>query len=119
MLYDGSGQLTWIQMVDRSDGWTFASRQLQHDVGRVGPRSRPGRPSLSRRAAHRNTLAAMTGASAKELMVRMGHSSARAALGYQHETEERERLIAVRLSDMIDGAQRRSLNHAGDRRCTC
>ena len=52
-----------------------------------------------------NTLAAMTGASAKELMVRMGHSSARAALGYQHATEERERLIASRLSDMIDGAR--------------
>ena len=52
-----------------------------------------------------NTLAAMTGASTKELMVRMGHSSARAALGYQHATEERERLIASRLSDMIDGAR--------------
>ena len=47
----------------------------------------------------------MTGAITKELMVRMGHSSARAALGYQHVTEERERLIASRLSDMIDGAR--------------
>jgi hypothetical protein len=62
----------------------------------------------------------MTGASTKELVVRMGHSSARAALGYEHATEEGERLIASRLSDMIDGARyRRSLSHADDGRCTC
>ena len=48
-----------------------------------------------------NTLAAITGASTKELMTRMGHSSTRAALGYQHATEERERLIATKLSEMI------------------
>lgn len=52
-----------------------------------------------------NTLAAMTGASTKELMTRMGHSSTRAALGYQHATEERERLIAQRLNEMIVGAR--------------
>jgi integrase len=52
-----------------------------------------------------NTLAAMTGASTKELMSRMGHSSTRAALGYQHATEERERLIAIRLNDMINAAR--------------
>jgi integrase len=44
-----------------------------------------------------NTLAAATGASTKELMVRMGHSSARAALIYQHATVERERFIAAAL----------------------
>ena len=48
-----------------------------------------------------NTLAAMTGASTRELMSRMGHSSVRAALGYQHATVERERLIARKLSEMI------------------
>jgi len=52
-----------------------------------------------------NTLAAMTGASTKELMTRMGHSSTRAALGYQHATEERERLIATKLNEMICGAR--------------
>ena len=36
-----------------------------------------------------NTLAAATGASTRELMARMGHSSARAALLYQHATVER------------------------------
>ncbi len=48
-----------------------------------------------------NTLAAMTGASTKELMTRMGHSSTRAALGYQHATAERDQHIADRLSEMI------------------
>ena len=48
-----------------------------------------------------NTLAAATGASTKELMVRMGHSSARAALIYQHATVERERLIATALDEMF------------------
>ena len=52
-----------------------------------------------------NTLAAMTGASTKELMTRMGHSSTRAALGYQHATEERERLIASKLSEMIEASK--------------
>ena len=48
-----------------------------------------------------NTLAAATGASTKELMSRMGHSSSRAALLYQHATTERELAIAQRLSDMV------------------
>jgi integrase len=52
-----------------------------------------------------NTFAARTGASTKELVTRMGHSSTRAALGYQHATEERERLIASRLNDMISAAR--------------
>lgn len=52
-----------------------------------------------------NTLAAMTGASTRELMSRMGHSSTRAALGYQHATEERERHIAARLNEMIVSAR--------------
>lgn len=41
-----------------------------------------------------NTLAASTGASLKELMYRMGHSSPQAALRYQHATRERDELIA-------------------------
>ena len=48
-----------------------------------------------------NTLAAATGASTKELMSRMGHSSSRAALIYQHATAERELAIAQRLNDMV------------------
>lgn len=52
-----------------------------------------------------NTLAAMTGASTKELMSRMGQSSPRAALIYQHATQERDIAIANGLSALID-AQR-------------
>ncbi|WP_052390695.1 tyrosine-type recombinase/integrase [Streptomyces sp. NRRL B-24484] len=48
-----------------------------------------------------NTLAASTGASTRELMARMGHSTARAALIYQHATAERERSIARAVSDLV------------------
>jgi integrase len=42
-----------------------------------------------------NTMAAATGASLRELMERMGHSSTRAALIYQHATRERDDVIAA------------------------
>ncbi len=48
-----------------------------------------------------NTLAAATGASTKELMARLGHASPRAALIYQHASEERDRVIAEALSAQI------------------
>ena len=41
-----------------------------------------------------NTWAAATGASTVELMARMGHASAAAALRYQHATTDRDRAIA-------------------------
>ncbi|HSS11451.1 MAG TPA: hypothetical protein VLL25_16315, partial [Acidimicrobiales bacterium] len=47
-----------------------------------------------------NTWAAATGASTLELMRRMGHASAAAALRYQHATAERDREIA----DFLDAA---------------
>jgi integrase len=43
-------------------------------------------------------IAAMTGASLRELMGRMGHSTTRAALIYQHRTAERDRLIAAAMT---------------------
>jgi integrase len=49
-----------------------------------------------------NTLAAMTGASTRELMSRMGHASPRAALIYQHATRERDAEIAARLGAMFE-----------------
>ncbi|MET7971601.1 tyrosine-type recombinase/integrase [Streptomyces mirabilis] len=45
-----------------------------------------------------NTLASTAGASTRELMTRMGHSSSRAALIYQHMTSDRDRAIADRLA---------------------
>lgn len=41
-----------------------------------------------------NTWAAATGASTRERMARMGHASPVAAIGYQHATAERDRVIA-------------------------
>ena len=51
-----------------------------------------------------DTLAAATGASTKELMARMGHSSSRAALIYQHATRDRDVVIAKAIGDIIDQA---------------
>ncbi|MEY9991334.1 integrase [Streptomyces sp. V4I8] len=72
-----------------------------------------------------NTLAASTGASTRELMSRMGHSTARAALIYQHASADRDRLIADALSGLVDKARkktrkakkkqdRKPKGHAGD-----
>ncbi|MHB8434917.1 MAG: tyrosine-type recombinase/integrase [Acidimicrobiales bacterium] len=51
-----------------------------------------------------NTWAAATGASTRELMARMGHSSPRAALLYQHATADRDRAIAAALSSLAGAA---------------
>ncbi len=52
-----------------------------------------------------NTLAAATGASLRELMVRMGHASPQAALRYQHATRDRDAAIAQALSSLVEQAQ--------------
>lgn len=57
-----------------------------------------------------NTLVAATGASTKELMVRMGHASARAALRYQHATRDRDAAIADALGSLIDRAMSNRLD---------
>lgn len=49
-----------------------------------------------------NTWAAATGASTKELMARMGHANAAAALRYQHATADRDRAIARALSELAE-----------------
>ncbi|TFE43135.1 site-specific integrase [Streptomyces sp. ICN441] len=60
-----------------------------------------------------NTLAAATGASTRELMTRMGHSSARAALIYQHATAERERLIGQAVSAVVEQARKQDPHRNG------
>ncbi len=47
------------------------------------------------------TLAAATGASLKELMARLGHSSSRAAMIYQHATRDRDQAIAKALGGLM------------------
>lgn len=49
-------------------------------------------------------LAAQTGATLAELMSRLGHSTAGAAIRYQHASEERDLEIARRLSAMVEGS---------------
>ncbi|MGW1798136.1 hypothetical protein ACWCQN_19620 [Streptomyces sp. NPDC001984] len=49
-----------------------------------------------------NTLAASTGAGTRELVARMGHSTARAALIHQHASAEHDRLIADAVSRLVD-----------------
>ena len=50
-----------------------------------------------------NTLAAATGASTRELMARLGQSSPRAALIYQHATRDRDHDIAAAVSHLVSG----------------
>ncbi len=49
-----------------------------------------------------NTLAASSGASLRELMAHMGHSTSRAALIYQHATKRGERAIGDFLGGLIE-----------------
>ena len=47
------------------------------------------------------TVAAQAGATTKELMTRLGHSSPDAALRYQHATAERDQLLAARMDALM------------------
>jgi integrase len=47
------------------------------------------------------TFAAASGASLKELMARLGHSSTRAAMIYQHATRDRDEAIAAALGSLV------------------
>jgi len=51
------------------------------------------------------TLAAATGATTKELMRRLGHSSPTAALLYQHAADDRDAAIARALDAMLGAVQ--------------
>jgi chemotaxis response regulator CheB len=53
-------------------------------------------------------FAAVSGASLKDLMERMGHSSTHAALIYQHTSAEHSRLIAAGISKLADAERDRS-----------
>ena len=49
------------------------------------------------------TLAAQAGATTKELMARLGHSSMAAAIRYQRATEDRDHAVAERMDALITG----------------
>jgi integrase len=52
------------------------------------------------------TLAAQSGATLRELMARLGHSTPAAAMIYQHAAAQRDREIAVALSKIANGEPR-------------
>lgn len=65
-----------------------------------------GRPDLHMHDLRHtgNTWAPATGASTRELMARMGHSTPDAALRYQHATEDRDGVIAEALAGLTKPA---------------
>ena len=67
----------------------------------VDPEMRPH--DLRHHAA--TLMAQMPGVTTKELMARIGHSSPRAALMYQHATAERDRQVAEFLEGRLDATQ--------------
>jgi integrase len=60
-----------------------------------------------------NTMAAAQGASLKELMERMGHSSPRAALIYLHATRERDQKIAAGMGRVFAEAKKAGASKPG------
>ena len=63
----------------------------------------------------RALLAAATGASLKELMARLGHSSTRAAVIYQHATRDRDQAIARALGGLVQQARATTPNPPEER----
>jgi hypothetical protein len=64
-------------------------------------------------------LSAATGASLKELMARLGHSSVRAAMMCQHATRDRDRAIAQALGALVREVRPEAAERPGeqDERC--
>jgi integrase len=60
-----------------------------------------------------NHLAAISGASTRELMGQMGHVSVNAALVYQHRTASRDRAIADSLDAMVAALNAEARDRSG------
>ncbi|MGI8447181.1 MAG: tyrosine-type recombinase/integrase [Streptosporangiaceae bacterium] len=63
-----------------------------------------------------NNMAGVAGANLRELMERMGHSTTRAALIYQHRTSERDRLIADAMGKLAEAELRKPKRPSGTQR---
>lgn len=98
-----------------NDAYVFAtSRDTPISNNVIGKRFREARKAAGREDLRFHdlrhtcaTFAAQTGATTKELMNLMGHSSPQAALIYQHATEERTRQIAANMSRLAEQARTR------------
>ena len=86
-------------------GGHLRSDSVLHDAFRAAARVVAGRPDLTIHGLRHTgaTLAAATGATLAELMRRLGHSTAVAAMRYQHATDDRDRAIAEALSEFHAG----------------
>jgi integrase len=64
-----------------------------------------GRPDLTPHALRHTgaVLAAQGGATIKELMSRLGHATPAMAIAYQHASEERDLILARKLSELAEG----------------
>lgn len=103
--------IKWMHAQKGAHGLLFPSPQGTH----LHPRSFGNRWMKARQAAGRPdlhfhdlrhlgaTLAAQSGATTRELMARLGHTTARAAMRYQHAAAERDKEIARRLSALAGG----------------
>lgn len=85
----------YLRRQDLSNSWQEACRS----VGLSGVRPH----DLRHHAA--TTMARIPGVTTRELMARIGHASPRAALLYQHATEERDRAVADHLDTVISSLE--------------
>jgi integrase len=88
-------------------GHPLSYRSLQVAWGKA--REVAGRPDLRFHDLRHTgaTLYAAAGASTREVMRRLGHSSPASALRYQHATDDRDRVLTEALAVMARGAQLR------------
>lgn len=92
-----------------NESYVFGTRNgtpmMNNSVGKMFRRAREaaGRPDLRFHDLRHTgaTIAAKAGATTKELMQRMGHSSMRAALIYQHASENDDMQLAVRMNALV------------------
>ncbi len=97
-----------------ADGWVFVgpkgARLRRSSFRRIWNKARTtvGLPDVHFHDLRHvgNTLAAANGASLKDLMARMGHSSTRAALIYLHATHDRDQAIAKALGQAFKDASK-------------
>jgi integrase len=70
-------------------------------------REAAGRPDLTAHALRHTgaVLAAQSGATLKELMARLGHTTPAMAMRYQHASDERDAALARRLSQLANGGE--------------
>ncbi len=110
----GPGPACWL--FGTSTGTAVSPRNFQRVWNEA--REAIGRPDLHLHDLRHSglTWSAATGASVAELTRRGGHASPRAALRYQHATEDRDKALAHALSDLAKGPTVTSRAAIGARR---